>query len=97
MSNVEDIFAAIDRARQTVLENTKVLVVHTDFIKKLIKLEQLHPETKIPSNILFMLDDRCDVDKAITLGGDMKEHMLQMRNNGVLEMYTFDQLKNKEM
>ena len=93
MNNVEDILAAINRAREMVLENTKVLVVHTDFIKNLIRPERLHPEMKIPPNILFMLDDRCDVDKAIVLESDMKEHMLQMRNDGLITLYTFDQLK----
>lgn len=93
MNNLEDMLAAINRAREMVLENTKVLVVHTDFIKNLIRLEQLNPETKIPPNILFDLNDLCDIDKAIVLEGDMKEHMLQMRNDGLITLYTFDQLK----
>lgn len=87
MGIIEDLKAM---QQKIIDDNIEIVMMSNDFAKKI-----LVSSDKLPKNILIMLNEFCESDKAYVFQGGVKKSILEQHRQRLIKLYDFEELRIK--
>lgn len=88
--NANAFMKALENAKEILRSTTEVIIVSTNTARNIIRSSDIQ---YFPPTILFSVSDHCEDNKAYLFKNELKENILDLKDRGLVTLYTFEELK----